>query len=174
MVLIEPKHCRPSSTRPEWLQADRRQTKVTSFGFTPSSHICFECSRASYHAHAWQILQAWHSKRAHHVRASCWTLSKPPPCSHILHTCQQGYSPQWHLTNNHFEWPAHEHTCPLQVQLNQHRHSVRPQKSQGISPYLPIAFVEIVPMPPALAHISLGYHSIPRNYIAWGHLIEDS
>jgi hypothetical protein len=74
----------------------------------------------------------------------------------------------------YFEWPAHEHTCPLQVQLNQHRHLVNPQNSQGISPYLPIAFVEIVPMPPALAHISPGYHSIPRNYIAWGHLIEDS
>ncbi len=60
-----------------------------------------KCHLASHlHTFVWNVQEplAWHSKRPHHVRASCWTLSKPPPCSHILHTCQQGYSPQWHLT----------------------------------------------------------------------------
>ncbi len=37
----------PSSTRPAWLQADKRQIKVISSGCTPSSHICAKCLRAS-------------------------------------------------------------------------------------------------------------------------------
>jgi len=37
----------PSCTKPAWLHADRRQTKVISSGCTPSSHICSKYVRAS-------------------------------------------------------------------------------------------------------------------------------
>ncbi len=46
-LIIEAYKCMPSSTRPAWLQADRRQIKVISSGCTPSSHIHSKCLRAS-------------------------------------------------------------------------------------------------------------------------------
>ncbi len=63
--------------------------KVISSGCTPSSRS----EELPYHARAWRILQVWHSKRPHHMMASCWTLSKHPPGFHILHTCGPSYSP---------------------------------------------------------------------------------
>jgi len=59
----------PSSTKPAWLQADRRKTKVISSGCTPPSHI-LSVEEFPYHGHAWHILQVWHSKRPHHVKVT--------------------------------------------------------------------------------------------------------
>jgi hypothetical protein len=42
----------------------------------------------AYHAHAWHIPQVCHSKRSYHMMASCWTLSKYSPCSHIFNIDQ--------------------------------------------------------------------------------------
>ncbi len=47
---------------------------------------------------------SWCSKWPHLEMESCWTLSKHPHCSHILHTCQPSYSPQRHQTDNHIGW----------------------------------------------------------------------
>jgi len=44
------------------------------------------------------------SKWPHLEMASCWTLSEHPPCSHIWHTCQPGYTPQRHGPHTHFEF----------------------------------------------------------------------
>ncbi len=43
-LIIEAYKCIPSSTKPAWLQAYRRQTNVISFGCTPFSHICSRVS----------------------------------------------------------------------------------------------------------------------------------
>jgi len=47
---------------------------------------------------------SWCSKWPHLEMESCWTLSKHPQRSHILHTCQPSYSPQRHQTDNHIGW----------------------------------------------------------------------
>ncbi len=120
----------PSSTKPAWLQADRRKTKVISSGCTPPSHI-LSVEEFPYHGHAWHILQVWHSKRPHHVITSCWTVSKHLPCSHILHTCQPSYLPQKYLNPIHFDWSPHEPTCPLSVQLCWHMHSALPKVTES-------------------------------------------
>ncbi len=81
-----------------------------------------------YHAHAWHMLWVWQSKWPHFKMASCWTLSRHCPCSHILHTCLPSYLPQRPPAHNLFEWSDHELSCHLQVLLNQHMHSATAQK----------------------------------------------
>jgi hypothetical protein len=49
---------------------------------------------------------------------TCWTFSKHPQHSHILHTCQPSYSPERHHTLNHFEQTVHEQACHLQEFLS--------------------------------------------------------
>ncbi len=105
-------------------------------------------------AHISQVLISLHSKWLHHTKASYWTPCKHSPCSYILHTCQPGYYPNRHLSPTCCEWSAHEQTCPLQVQLHLHMHSTLQLKWQGLAAHVPAAFVQIVPMPYALAHIS--------------------
>jgi hypothetical protein len=56
---------------------------------------------------------SWQSKWPHFEMATCWTLSKHPQGSHILHTCQPSYSPQRNPTLNHFEQTVHEQACHL-------------------------------------------------------------
>ncbi len=52
--------------------------------------------------HSLHIPISWQFTRTHHARASSRTLPMYPPCSHIWHTYLQSYSPQRHLTCNHF------------------------------------------------------------------------
>jgi hypothetical protein len=56
----------------------------------------------------------------HFEMASCWTISKHPQCSHILHTCPLSYSPQRHQTHNEFEQAVYEQACHLQMFVKQH------------------------------------------------------
>ncbi len=79
----------PSSTKTAWLQANRRQTKVISFGCTPSSQICSKCLRASlpcpymdgttskYGSPSYYILR-WHL-----VEHSLSFLNAPTLCIHV-------------------------------------------------------------------------------------------
>jgi len=76
-----------------------------------------------YHAHVWHVLYIWHSKWPYPEMASCWTLSKHPPCSHILHAVHQATPTQRYLNPIHFQWSAHEHTYLLQGRLTTHAFS---------------------------------------------------
>ncbi len=66
-----------------------------------------------------------------------WACPKNP-CSHILHTCQPSNSQLWHVNPIHFEWCVHEQTCPLQLQLCWHMHSVLPQMLQNLGKILAV------------------------------------
>jgi hypothetical protein len=63
--------------------------------------------------------------------------------------------------HKHFEGFIREHTCPCQVQPGlAHAWTAPVQKKQSLNAYLPIAFVEIVPMPVALegnSHIPISW-----------------
>lgn len=75
-------------------------------------------------------------------------------CSHISQTSEQGYFPEINLIHNFIERSVDEHNCPLQVQLHWSMQLISPQKSDILVAHLCVAFVEIFPMPSAIAHIS--------------------
>jgi hypothetical protein len=78
----------------------------------------------------------------HCGNASCWTISKHLPFSHIWHTCPQGYSPQRHQIHNEFVWSTHEQVFPLQVLLlDSHMHLVPQQIWYGLAAHLSVAFI---------------------------------
>jgi hypothetical protein len=121
----------PSSSKPAWLQADKRQTKVNSF--PGASSVCSKCLRAS----------------SEYGR----THSKHPLCSHFLHTCQSSYSPQRYQMPNHLNDLVMNK--PAFFKHNQAGTCVHhPHKSNKVWPHLPVAFVKIVDVCSALAHIS--------------------
>jgi len=128
----------------------------------------FKCLRASL---AWPCI-AYPPIMAFQSLASCWTLSEHHPGFHIWHTCPPSYSPQklpdsqtlwriysWaHLTLWSAPGLAHAWTAPV-------------QNKQSLNAHLPVAFVEIVPMPVALACIS----HIPISWqFNWPHLNMDA
>ncbi len=87
--------------------------------------------------------------------ASCWTLSKHPQGSRILHTCQPRYSSQRDQNCNQFEWAVHELACSLRVLLNvQHMHWSPQEKwvHQDLSPLM--AFFGKSALPSQVAHPS--------------------
>jgi hypothetical protein len=84
-----------SSSAPKLAHASNTSTKVTEVGRTHSCCICQNSSCALFsclHFVCPSII--WHSKWPHLEMASCWTFSKHPQGSRILHTCQPNYSPQ--------------------------------------------------------------------------------
>jgi hypothetical protein len=70
--------------------------------------------------HISHVPESWNSKWPHHIQPCCWMLSVHPLCSHIWHTCQQGYYQQTHLIHNLFVWSVYGCVCLLHVLVNWH------------------------------------------------------
>ncbi len=105
----------PSSRATMLAHAFSTPTKVTEFGH-PHFPVAFVevVPLPSALALISYVPISWQSKWPHFEMATCWTLSKHPQGSHILHTCQPSYSPQRLQTLNHFEQTVHEQACHLQ------------------------------------------------------------
>jgi len=120
---METQSCIPSSTKPEWLQADRQQKKVVSSSYTPSSQIYPKCLKSFLPcpcmAHLPGMAYQLTTLQDGILLNTMWEHGHPP-CSHILHTCPPNYSPQRHMNPIHFQQFAHGHTCPLQGQQYWH------------------------------------------------------
>ncbi len=116
-------HTWPTSITITLAHAFSTPTRVTESGCTP--HVAFVgiVPVPSVLPHISHVPLSQRSKLPCCEMASCWTLSKHPPCSHILHTCQPSYSPHRHLNPTHIQWSGDEHNWPLQVQLCWHMHS---------------------------------------------------
>ncbi len=104
-----------------------------------------------YYAHVWHILQVWHSKWPHPEMAFWWTLSKLPPCSHILHTC---WFKLFHRkkSDSHVIWVIFSWEQPALFKGNHAGICIQhPHKSNRVWLHtFPIGFVKEVPVPFAL------------------------
>jgi hypothetical protein len=96
--------------------------------------------------------------------------SEHPLYSHIWHTCQQGYCPQSHQTQNLFEQSIHAHVYPLQVP----QHHLPSDMWHGLAPPLSVAFAHKMLIFWSLltcAHMCQN-HGSPRDHILFGHLVK--
>ncbi len=120
----------PSSIATMLAHAFSTPTKVTESGCTPSCCICWNSPSAFWpHFRCANIMVLqW----PHFEMASCWTISKHPQCSHILHTCPLSYSPQRHQTHNEFEQAVYEQACHLQMFVKQHNALNQLNKSEFV------------------------------------------
>jgi hypothetical protein len=75
-------------------------------------------------AHILHVLISLWFKWPHLKMTSCWTCCEHPPCSHILHACQPGYTPQKHHPCKHFEL-----SVPLTPQKHMLTQPTRPECS---------------------------------------------
>jgi len=99
-----------SSTKPAWLQADRRQINVISFGCTPLLHIRSKCFRASLpwlcKAHPPSVA---FQETTFRNGILLNTLKASSMLPHFANRFQSSYSPKIHQTPDNVKWSANEH-----------------------------------------------------------------
>ncbi len=117
--------------------------------------ICFNSSSAFCPSpHISHVPIPLQSKWPHLKMASCSTPSNINLFSHFAYMATKLVSTKNHI-HNHFECFVHEcsHLPYSSTTMLAHAFN-NPQKNHSSATYFHVAFVQIVPLPPTLAHIS--------------------